>query len=129
MRRFRLLVVACNDAEREDLEDRLHALGQDVVPSGSARAGAPPDLMVLQAGGETPTASDLSVLAGSHAPVLVVTDQASQVAQRLSQRVKSALFVSGEPSDEGLYAALLLCAALRSDGPLASPGEPAESLA
>jgi hypothetical protein len=129
MRRFRLLVLACHDAEREDLEGRLHALGHDVVSIGSARAGAPPDLMVLRAGGEAPTASDLSVLAGSDAPVLVVTDQATQVAQRLSQRVRSALIVSGESSDQGLDAALLLCAALRSDGPVISTAEPAESLA
>src|SRR5262245_11088141 len=103
MRRFRLLVVARHDDEREHLEGRLHALGHDVVPNGSAGAGkAPPDLMVLQASDETPTASELAVLAGSHAPVLVVTDRATPLAQRLSQRVKGVLVVSAEPSDEGL---------------------------
>src|SRR5262245_17152046 len=129
MRRFRLLVLACRDAGRGDLEGRLHALGHDVVSFGSASAEAPPDLMVLEAGGETPTASDLSVLAGSRAPVLVVSDQAIRLARSLSQRGRSAVIVSGEPSDEGLDAALRLCAALGSDGPLSSTGAPAESAA
>src|SRR5262245_19315125 len=128
-RRFRLLVLACHDAECEDLEGRLHALGHDVVPAGSPGAAAPPDLMVLQACGETPTASDLMVLAGSRAPVLVVTDQALRLGRSLSQRGRSAVLLSREPSDEGLDAALLLCAALGSRGRLSSAGEPAESAA
>ena len=45
MRRFRLLVLARDEEEREGLESRLRALGHDVVSAEGAHDGALPDVV------------------------------------------------------------------------------------
>ena len=119
-------------SRRALMRGAVAATGAVTVPSllaaCSSKSGGSTDSKSITLGSNYSDAVPKKALADAAAPVLVVTDQPSRLAERLTAHVRSALIVSGEQSDEGLDAALLLCAALGSGPPL-SFGEVVGSLA